>query len=697
MRDARGAVAAGALRKRMAGLDMTTTTPAHYPHLFEPLRIGAHVLKNRIVMGSMHTRLEHLDRPLQRQVAFYAARAKGGVAMIISGGHAPNRAGLMEPGAPLLDSREEIDTHRAITAAVHEHGALMLLQIIHAGRNARQQDLVGASAIKSPIYPFTPRALTTDEVDATIADFVRCAALAREAGYDGVEVMGSEGYLINQFTVARTNNRTDRWGGSLDNRLRFPSEIVRRIRERLGRDFLIMFRLSALDLVEGGATADEIDALAKAVAAAGADVINTGIGWHESAVPTIAYPVPRAAWTFASRRLKRVVDIPVIASNRINTPEVADSMIAAGNADLVSMARPLLADPDFAVKARDGRRDDLNVCIACNQACLDYIFTTRVATCLVNPKAGREIEFEGGAPERALKLAVVGSGPAGLSAAINAARRGHKVTLFEADAALGGQLNLAARVPGKSEFKELLRYFNEQVARTGVIVRTGTRASADQLKAEGFDHVVVATGIVPRVPEIDGIDHPKVVMYRDLLTGRATAGDRVIIIGAGGIGFDVAEYLTGDHGETDTDAFFVEWGVDTSIAAPGGLTARHDTPAERSITILQRSEGRVGDRLGKTTGWILRGQLKRRGLRTLSGCQYVSIGDAGISVVVNGETNTLPADTIVICAGQDPNRQLAHELESAGIDHDIIGGADIAAELDALRAIDQGTRLAHRL
>lgn len=675
--------------------DISLQQDAAYPHLFASIRIGAHVLKNRIIMGSMHTRLEHLDNPLARQVAFYAARSKGGVAMIISGGHAPNEPGLMEPGAPLLVDRTDIPTHRAITAAVHEHGAKMLLQIIHAGRNARQSNSVGVSAIKSPIYPFAPRALTSDEIEQTVNDFVRCALLAQEGGYDGVEVMGSEGYLVNQFTVPRTNDRTDKWGGSLENRLRFPVEIVKRIRTELPREFIVMYRISALDLVEGGATGDEIDALARAIEKAGADVLNTGIGWHESSVPTIAYPVPRAAWSFATRRLKSIVSIPVIASNRINTPETAEKLIAEGVADLVSMARPMLADPAFSAKAKAGQRAAINVCIACNQACLDYIFTNRVATCLVNPKAGREIEFDERPPEKLRKVAVVGSGPAGLSASIHAARRGHDVTLFEANDKIGGQLNLASRVPGKTEFRELLRYFGEQLTETGVTVRTATKVSGEFFQNGAYDRVIVATGVLPRKPDIAGIDHAKVVMYDELISGRVVAGERVAIIGAGGIGFDVAEFLTTEAAEPDTDEFMQEWGVDSSIQARGGFLPRARASATRAITLLQRSETKLGERLSKTTGWILRSQLKHRGVRTIAGCRYVCIDDSGLTIEVSGKTELIPADTIVICAGQDSNRTLADELTDMGVQFDIIGGAEVAAELDALRAIDRGTRLAY--
>ncbi len=674
-----------------------TAGASAYPTLLSPLKVGRRSLRNRVIMGSMHTRLEHLDRPRERQVAFYRERARGGVALIVSGGHAPNEAGRLEPGGPILDREDDLEEHRAIVEAVQAEGAAMLLQILHAGRNAAHPEGVAPSAIASPINRFRPREMTAAEIEQTIEDHVRCATLARAAGYDGVELMGSEGYLINQFTVAHTNRREDGWGGTLAKRLRFPIEIVRRTRERLGPDFLIMYRISALDLVEEGATAGEIDVLARAVEEAGADILNTGVGWHEAQVPTIAYPVPRAAWSFSARRLKEVVSLPVVASNRINTPEVAEALLAEGGLDLVSMARPLLADPDFVAKAAGGRRQEINVCIACNQACLDHIFSRRVATCLVNPKACREIEFPEAPPDRRLRVAVVGSGPAGLSAAVTAAERGHSVDLLEADERLGGQLNIAARIPGKEEFHELLRYFHSRLEATGVQVQRGRRAEAESLAAAGYDRIVVATGVNPRRPEIPGIDHPSVASYLDILTGRVEAGRRVAIIGAGGIGFDTAEMLTSSGSESDPERFLAEWGIDPSLGRPGGLAARRQAEPGREVTILQRSPGKPGARLGKTTGWILRGQLRRRGVRTLSGCSYLAIDDEGLHYSREGERRVLPADTIVICAGQLSNAALSERLSALSVPHDAIGGAKLAAELDALRAIDEGARLAYAM
>jgi len=665
-----------------------------YPHLLSPLRIGTHTLKNRVIMGSMHTRLEMLDRPVEREMAFYEARARGGVSLIITAGYSPNEEGRIEEGAHVFDSATQIDHHRPVIAAVHAHGAKMLLQILHSGRYAKHDLIVGPSDVRSPINKRTPRAMSEADIERTIEDFVRCAVLARDAGYDGVEIMGSEGYLITQFVTPRANKRDDRWGGSLANRCRFPVEIVRRIRERLGRDFIIMYRISALDLVEEGLSGDEIDGVAQAVEAAGADILSTGVGWHEAPVPTISYHVPRAAWRFAVARLKKVVRIPVVASNRINTPEIAEGLIAGGEADLVALARALLADPDFVNKAADGRAEEINTCIACNQACLDYIFGDRVASCLVNPRAGREIEFTS-APTTRRRVAVVGAGPAGLACAIESARRGHQVDLFEAGSDIGGQLNIAKRIPEKTEFNELLRYFRRQLEVTGVRLRLNTRISAEQLARSGFDRVVVAAGIEPRRLDIPGIDHPKVATYLDILSGRVQAGKRVAIIGTGGIGYDVAEYLLGTpETHLDAETFYREWGVDTAVRSQGGLVASTKSHAARSITLFQRSTGRPGDRLGISTGWILRGQLKKHGVEAIAGCSYTKIDDRGLHYRINDVDRVAEVDTVIVCAGQEPARALAEELKARGIIADLIGGARVASELDAVRAIDEGTRLA---
>jgi 2,4-dienoyl-CoA reductase (NADPH2) len=670
-----------------------------YPHLMSPLRAGAHILRNRVIMGSMHTRLEDVPDAAHRLAAFYAARAAGGVALIVTGGYAPNRAGMFaEDDGPVLATSEQARRHRPLTEAVHAQGAKMLLQILHAGRYAHHDGLVSASAVRSPINPRTPRALAADDIEETIADFVRCAELACEGGYDGVEVMGSEGYLINQFIAARTNKRDDDWGGSYDNRIRFPIEIVRRMRERLGREPLIMYRISALDLVDGGQTAEEIDRLARAIEAAGADILNTGIGWHEATIPTIAYQVPRAAWSFAPARLKRAVGIPVIASNRINTPEVAEGILARGEADAVSLARPMLADAEFVRKAAEGRAEEIAPCIACNQACLDFIFTDRVATCLVNPMACRETEFGQGKAAAPARIAVVGSGPAGLACAIHAAERGHRVVLFEAAVDIGGQLNLARRIPGKQEFDGLLRYFRARLRRAGVELRLGRRAEADRLAEDGFDRVVVATGIVARKLDIDGVDHPSVVTYAEAIEGRREIGARVAIIGTGGIGHDVAELLAdGGAGAETAEHFLAEWGVDRSIASPGGLGPASPPKPRRQITMLQRSLARPGERLGKTTGWILRSRLRQRGVRMLAGCRYERIDDAGLHVTRDGKPEVLAVDTVVVCAGQEPEQSLVGALRAKGVPTDVIGGAKRAGELDALRAIDEGTRLAYAI
>ena len=628
---------------------------AAYPHLLAPLRVGSHTLRNRALMGSMHTRLESMDCAVQRLAMFYAERARGGAALIVTGGYAPNADALIDETGPILVTPEQADALKPIPDAVHAHGGKIILQVLHPGRYAKIAQPVGASSIPSRINPRAPRALATDEVWQTIDDYVRCAELAERAGFDGVEVMGSEGYLINQFAVQRTNNRSDEFGGSAENRQRFAVEIVRRTRERLGPACLLMYRISALDLVEDGAPAHEIAALAQAVQAAGADIINTGVGWHEARIPTIAYVVPRAAWRFAAARVKRAVTIPVIASNRINTPEIAEAILASGDADMVSMARPFLADAHFMRKAQEGTPEAINTCIACNQACLDYIFSDRPATCLVNPRAGRELEFSqiAGSGKRQ-RIAVIGAGAAGLACAVTAAQRGHSVQLFEAAAQIGGQLNLARAVPGKQEFDELLRYFGHSVASAGVELRLGERPDAAQLAAAKFDHVVLATGVRARQPQIHGIEHAKVVGYADLLSGRRRAGRRVAIIGAGGIGFDVAEYLLHDtlHAPpaTPQDAlasFHAEWGVDTSPAAAGGLRPSETPRREREVTLLQRKPNKPGRTLGLSTGWALRAQLERRGLHTLSGCAYERIDGAGLHLRVNGEARVLDVDTIV--------------------------------------------------
>jgi 2,4-dienoyl-CoA reductase (NADPH2) len=672
-----------------------------YPLLFSPLDLGFMVLPNRIVMGSMHTRLETLDRPVERISRFYVERAKGGTGLIVTGGFSPNAEGLMEPGGPILDSSEQLGEHRLVTQAVHGAGGRIALQILHAGRYAKIDGAVGPSAIASPINPRAPRPMTEADIWRTIGDYATTAALAREAGYDGVEIMGSEGYLINEFTAPRSNDRTDAWGGSLENRLRLAVEVTRAVRAKVGRDFLIVFRVSSIDLVEGGLMAGEIVAEAKAVQAAGADIINQGIGWHEARVPTIAQKVPRGAWTFAARRLKDSVSVPVIASNRINTPDVAEAILAAGDADLVSMARPMLADPEFANKARAGRAEEINVCIACNQACLDLIFSDRVATCLVNPKAGRELEFDLAPPAARKRIAVVGAGPAGLACAVTAAERGHAVTLYEAAGRIGGQLTLARNVPGKEEFDETLRYYQARMARLGVAIELGVRPDADRLAAGGFDEIVVATGVTPRALDIPGIDHPSCATYVEVLEGRREAGHRVAVIGAGGIGFDIAEFLTSPPQKVAaTNAHFqAEWGVDATIAGRGGLVPSPQGGGghggTRQVVMLQRKAGRMGRGLGVSTGWVLRLLLAKRKVAQITGVTYRRIDDAGLHITVEGEERVVPADTIVICAGQEPERALYDALIARGAKAHVIGGAERAAELDAMRAIDQGTRLAY--
>ncbi len=671
----------------------------HYPHLNAELDLGFTTLRNRVLMGSMHVGLEEAPHGFERMAAFYAERARGEVGLIVTGGIAPNERGRPMKGGAMMVNEHEADQHRIVTQAVHAEGGKIAMQILHFGRYAYQPGLVAPSALQAPINPFVPHALTGDEVEQTIEDFVRCAALARHAGYDGVEIMGSEGYLINEFIAARTNHRDDEWGGSYAGRMRFAVEIVRRTRQRVGRDFIIIYRLSMLDLVEGGSTLEEVIALAQAIEAAGATLLNTGIGWHEARIPTIATKVPRAAYAWVTHRVMGQVGIPLITSNRINTPEVAERLLAEGYADMVSMARPLLADGDFVRKARQGRADEINTCIACNQACLDHTFGGKITSCLVNPRACHETELVIAPAPAAKRIAVVGAGPAGLSFAVTAAQRGHAVTLFDAASEIGGQFNIAKKVPGKEEFHETLRYFRRQLELGGVALRLGHRVEAAQLIEGGYDEIVLATGIRPRVPAIDGVDHPKVLGYLDVLQGDRPVGERVAIIGAGGIGFDVAEYLThaGDSGAVAPRKFYAEWGIDTDYAQAGGLAQPQAEPSPRHVHLLQRKSTKVGDQLGKTTGWIHRTSLKARSVAMGSGVAYERIDDAGLHITVDGQPQLLEVDNVVLCAGQEPQRELHAALSAAGCSVHLIGGADVAAELDAKRAIVQGTTLAASL
>ncbi len=671
-------------------------THSPYPCLLSPLDLGFTRLPNRVLMGSMHTGLEDRAKNFPRLADYFAERARGGVGLIVSGGIAPNRAGWVAPFAGKLTSRREVGRHRLVTDAVHREGGLICMQILHAGRYGYHPLIVAPSAIKSPITPFKPRALSTGGVDRQIRDFTRCAALAREAGYDGVEVMGSEGYLINQFLVTRTNRRDDRWGGDFSARMQLPVEIVRRVREAVGPDFIIIYRLSMLDLIDDGSNWEEIETLARAVEEAGATMINTGIGWHEARIPTIATLVPRAGFTWVTRRLMGKVGVPLITTNRINRPDVAEAVLARGDADMISMARPFLADAEFVRKAKEGRADEINICIACNQACLDHTFKGQVASCLVNPRACHETDLKivpAAVPKR---IAVVGAGPAGMAAAVIAARRGHRVVLFEAAGQIGGQFNMAKRIPGKEEFHETLRYFSRQLELNGVDVRLETEADSAGLLEEKFDHVVLATGVTPRVPAIQGIDHPSAVSYVDILTGRVEAGRRVAIVGAGGIGFDVAEFLAHANGAPAVERFNREWGIDSDPSIRGGVDGVEPAPerADRQIVLLQRKSGKPGAGLGKTTGWIHRIQLRQQGVETIAGVTYDRIDDRGLHISVAGEVRVLEVDTVVICAGQEPQRSLAQDLEAGSLPHDLVGGAFEARELDAKRAIDQATRLA---
>jgi 2,4-dienoyl-CoA reductase (NADPH2) len=673
--------------------------PGEYPHLLEPLDLGFTTLSNRVLMGSMHTGLEDKASDFPKLAAYFAERSRGGVGLIVTGGFAPNREGWLSPFGSRLASKSAASKHHVITDAVHEAGeSKIALQILHAGRYGYNPFNVSASKTKAPINPFTARALTGKQVERTIDDYAKSALLAREAGYDGVEIMGSEGYFINQFISAATNHRTDQWGGSAANRMRLPIEIVLRTRELVGPDFIIVYRLSMLDLVPGGQSWDEVVELGQAIEAAGATIINTGIGWHEARVPTIVTSVPRAAFTWVTAKLRPLVNIPVVTSNRINTPEVAEAVLARGDADMVSMARPLLADADWVVKAREGRADEINTCIACNQACLDHIFKRQHATCLVNPRAGRETELNYYPTKAPKKIAVVGAGPAGLAASTVLAQRGHTVELIDADTAIGGQFNLARRIPGKEEFDETLRYFGRQLELTGVTQSLGARVSAEQLVAGGHDEVILATGVVPRIPTIEGIDHPKVVGYADVINRVVEVGARVAVIGAGGIGFDVSEFLTHDTSPTlDLPAWEKEWGVADPEQFDGGLAKGEHSPSPRKVYLVQRKTTKVGAGLGKTSGWVHRAALQHKDVEMIAGAAYTRVDDAGLHIVVDGQERVLEVDHVVVCAGQEPQRELHDALVAAGVSTHLVGGADVAAELDAKRAIKQASELAAAL
>ncbi|WP_423246903.1 FAD-dependent oxidoreductase [Spectribacter hydrogenoxidans] len=675
---------------------MDAAVPATpYPNLLAPLDLGFTTLRNRVLMGSMHTGLEDFFWHYDKLAAYFAERAAGGVGLIVTGGIAPNRAGWVSPLAGEMSKRRHVWPHRKITRAVHAEGGKICMQILHAGRYGYHPFVVSASGKKSPISPFTPKALTASGIEQTIGDYARSAVLARDAGYDGVEVMGSEGYLINQFLAPRTNQRTDDWGGSAENRQRLAVEIVSRIREAVGPDFILIYRLSMLDLVEDGQTWEEIVSLAKKVEAAGATIINTGIGWHEARIPTIVTRVPRAGFAWITRRLRDEVAIPLCTTNRINAPEVAEGLLADGVADMVSMARPFLADAEFVRKSADNRADEINTCIACNQACLDHTFKWKHASCLVNPRACRETELVYTPAETPKRIAVVGAGPAGLAAATVLAERGHKVTLFEASSEIGGQFNMAKRIPGKEEFHETLRYYARRIELTGVDLRLKQPAIAARLAGAGYDEVIVATGVTPRTPPIKGIDHPMVRSYVDVLLNGADIGPRVAVVGAGGIGFDVSEFLTHDRSPAmDAELFNAEWGVDVSLNSRGAVGKPQPTPSPREIFLCQRTDDKPGRKLGKTSGWAHRASLQHKGVTMLSGVEYQGIDDRGLTIVCNGETRCLAVDNVVTCTGQEPRHQLADALTESGFKPHVIGGARLATELDAKRAIREASELA---
>ncbi len=671
-----------------------------YPNLLAPLDLGFTQLKNRVLMGSMHVGLEEAPGGYDRMAAFYAERAKGGVALIVTGGISPNDHGVTFQGGSKLDSIEEAEKHKVITTAVHEAGGKIAMQILHTGRYSYQAVNVAPSPIQAPINPTKPHALTSAEVMQTIDDFANCAKLAQYAGYDGVEIMGSEGYLINEFIAARTNHRDDEWGGSYENRIRLPIEIVRRTRETVGENFIIIYRLSMLDLVEGGSTFEEVVQLAKEIEKAGATIINTGIGWHEARIPTIATKVPRAAFTWVTKKLKGLVKIPLITSNRINTPEMAEHVLASGDADMISMARPMLADSEFVLKAEQGRSDEINTCIGCNQACLDHIFSMKIASCLVNPRACYETELIFKDVATPKNIAVIGAGPAGLSFATYAANRGHNITIFEASSQIGGQFNIAKTIPGKEEFYETLRYFKRQIElQPRIKLQLNHTATFEELLNENFDEIVISTGVIPRHLDIPGIDHPKVLSYIEVLKDRKPVGQRVAIIGAGGIGFDTAEFLTheGESGSVNPKKFYDEWGIDTTYEHVGGLKAATVDQPKREIYLLQRKASSVGGGLGKTTGWIHRTGLKNRDVKMVAGASYQKIDDQGLHIIVNDKPMVLEVDNVIICAGQESYTAMFDALQQSGRSVHLIGGAKEAGELDAKRAIRQGAELAAKI
>jgi len=672
----------------------------HYPNLLSPLDLGFTTLKNRVIMGSMHTGLEDRFYHIDKLAAFFAERARGGVGLMITGGFSPNRRGELLPLGSRMDNKLTALLHRRVTSAVHQEGGKICMQLLHAGRYGYTPYSVSATTKKSPITPFKPSKLSSKQVESTIDDYANAARMAQLANYDGIEIMASEGYLINQFLAERVNTRKDKWGGSVENRMRFAIETVKRTREAVGEKFIIVYRMSLMDLVEGGQSWEEIEMLAKAIEEAGANIINTGIGWHEARIPTIVTSVPRAAFSFATAKLKKVVSIPVCASNRINTPEIAEGIIENNEADMVSMARPLLADPFFVAKAEEGKGDEINTCIACNQACLDHTFQMKRATCLVNPRACHETELHYLPTQDKKRVAVVGAGPAGMSSSTVLAERGHEVTLFDAADKIGGQFNIANQVPGKSDFSETMRYFGKMIEKHDVQLRLNTRVNAQDLIDEGFDEVIVATGITPRTPPIPGVEHEKVMSYLDVLRDKKEVGHKVAIIGAGGIGFDVGEYLVHKHAESEEaekQQWYKEWGVDTTLQNRSATVEPQVMPPEREVFLLQRKDSSVGKNLGKTSGWVHRATLKQKHVTMIPGCQYDLIDDEGLHITVNGKQRVLDVDHVIMCAGQNSNRALADDLIAAGAEGmkvHVIGGADLASELDAKRAIDQGSRLA---